>query len=156
MNYTNTLANSIYTEVFYNTSSVAIPTLNLPFDKVSYENRKAIELIRSFAHLKNNWDTYGANPPSPQAVEKAKYFVLWLSEYNLDVFFTCPSPDGDIVVELKNGDANLEFEFSENYIDTVSASFTGRIMAEEELNKTTRNSYIKWLICPNGNCPPDL
>jgi hypothetical protein len=58
-----------------------------------------------------------------------------------------------ILVEIKHLDSNLEFEFTEDESDSVVAVTDGELMAEADLNETTFISYIKWLICPNGNCP---
>ncbi|QQS28036.1 MAG: hypothetical protein IPM47_14305 [Sphingobacteriales bacterium] len=113
-------------------------------------------MIKSYSSLQLNWDTYNAVPPSKQAIQKAITFILWLSEYNIDVFFVAPTPNGEILVEIKEGNANVEIEFSSNSEDSICASQKGDFIAEDILNNTTQISYLKWLICPNGNCPPNL
>lgn len=152
----NTSVDNIYTETYFNTSSVDVSSTNFTYNHISDSNINAINLIKSYAGLRDNWDSYNAIPPSYQAIQKAITFILWLSEYNIDVFFVAPSPNGEILVKIKEGDANLEFEFSNDSNDTVCASHYGDFMAEHILNETTQTSYIKWLICPDGNCPPNL
>lgn len=156
MNYMNTSVNNIYSETYYNTSSIEFSSTNFTYNNISDVNINAINLIKSYASLPNNWDSYNAISPSNQAIQKAITFILWLSEYNVDVFFVAPSPNGEIIVEIKEGNSNLEFEFSSDSNDNICASHQGDFVAENILNETTQISYIKWLICLDGNCPPNL
>ncbi len=156
MNYMNTSVNNIFTETYYNTSSIELSSTNFTYNNLSDGNINAINLIKSYASLPNNWDSYNAIRPSNQAIQKAITFILWLSEYNVEVFFVAPSPNGEILVEIKEGDSNLEFEFSNDSNDSICASYNGDFMAEDILNETTQISYLKWLIYPDGNCPPNL
>ena len=130
--------------------------MNFRFNHVSSNNLEKILLINSFSTLKRNWDSYDANEPSKQAIIKANSFILWISEFNQEVFFTAPSPDGSIIVELKNHNAILEFEFTHDSNDSICATQDGELVTEAELNDITKVSYLKWLICPNGECPPNL
>jgi len=152
----NTSVASLYKINYYNSSSRRSVPTNFRFNHVSSNNYEKILLINSFSTLKRNWDSYDANVPSKQAITKAISFILWISEFNQEVFFTAPSPDGNIIVELKNNDANLEFEFASNSNDSVCAAQNGEFVTEAALNDTTKVSYLKWLICPNGECPPNL
>lgn len=152
----NTSVNNIYSELYYNTCSIDAPNTNFSYNNISESNQNAINLIKSYSSLQLNWDTYNAVPPSKQAIQKAITFILWLSEYNIDVFFVAPTPNGEILVEIKEGNANVEIEFSSNSEDSICASQKGDFIAEDILNNTTQISYLKWLICPNGNCPPNL
>ncbi len=120
---------------------------------ISENNRKQIFILKSFLNLQSNWDSYNATKPSSIALIKALTFVQRLSERGLDVFFVAPTADGDIIVEIKNEAANLEFIFSEDVDDKVVASCEDVYNSEAVLNETTYNAYLKWLICPYGNCP---
>ena len=152
----NTSVINIYEESFYNTSSLDNAHTNIAYKNISKININAINLIKSYSSLTINWDSYNAIPPSGQAIQKAITFILWLSEYNINVFFVAPAPNGEILVEIKEGNANLEFEFSSQSNDSICATQNGEFIAEEVINDTTLISYIKWLICPDGNCPPNL
>lgn len=156
MNYINTSVGNIYIDEYYNASRIDSLSTNFVYNNISKSNINAINLIKSYSTLPSNWDSYNAIPPSNKAIQKAITFILWLSEYNINVFFVAPSPNGEILVELKNGDSNLEFEFSDELDDSVCASHNEEFFSEAILNDTTQISYIKWLICPNGNCPPNL
>ena len=123
---------------------------------MSPANSKALLLLKSFTTLKANWDSYGAEVPSDKAIQKASTFILRLSNTGIDVYFVAPSPNGDILIEIKQGSSSLEFEFTSDESDSVVASQFKRVITEAELNETTLIAYLKWLICPYGNCPPDL
>ena len=89
--------------------------------KLSENNKKHIHTIRQFNTLYPNWDSYNASKPSSIAIDKAITFALSLSEKSIDIFFVAPTPDGDIVVELKDKDASLEFVFSDSLDETFVA-----------------------------------
>ena len=153
----NTSINNIFNENFYNTSSIELASTNLDYHpNISQINLNAINLIKSYESLQENWDSYGAETPSVIAMQKAVTFILWLSKYNIDAFFVAPSPNGNIVVEIKQNNANVEFEFTQDSDDNICASQNENFISEAILNDTTKISYIKWLICPNGDCPPSF
>lgn len=117
-------------------------------------NKKQIGLIRSFSILNPNWDSYEANEPSSKAISKAISFAKYLSDKGINIFFTAPTPDGDILIELQNEGAHLEFVFSSiDEEDKVVASYNNKHYCEASINDTIKNAYLKWLICPNGGCP---
>ena len=120
---------------------------------ISENNRKHIFTLKSFLNLQSNWDSYNSNKPSFIALTKSLSFVQRLSERGIEVFFVAPTSDGDIIIEIKNETANLEFIFSEEVDDKIIASCNGIFNSEAVLNETTYYAYLKWLICPHGNCP---
>lgn len=152
----NTSVNNINYHEFYNSSLRSVAKTNFRFNHVSNSNIKAIQLIKSFSSLNENWDSYGAAKPDSIAIIKAISFILWISDFNQDIYFTAPSPDGNILVELKHFEANLEFEFSSGPEDTITAFYNKEFVNEAYLNDTTKIAYIKWLICPDGKCLPSL
>lgn len=159
MNYTNNSFNSYgynssIPNIFDNNTMTGGSGYNtISFGDVSENNIGHIKTIQSFTLLNKNWDSYNAEKPSFEAILKAISFSLWLSQRSVEIFFTAPIADGDILVELKNENANIEFVFSKNNSDKVLAWCDGDLMQEAPLNETTQNSYLKWLICPDGNCP---
>ena len=68
---------------------------------------------------------------------KAVNFAKYLSDKNIDIFFTAPTPDGDVLIELKNKEAHLEFIFSEAVEDKIIAAYNGDFHTEAILNDTT-------------------
>jgi len=152
----NTSVSNIYQESYKNSSNIEYSYSNTEYFTPSNENIQAINTVRSYSSLQNNWDSYNGLKTSSIAIQKAISFILWLSEYQINVFYVAPSPDGDVMVEIKKGDSNLEFEFTSSNCDNVCATENGDYVQSADLNETTLRSYIKWLICPNGECPPNL
>lgn len=152
----NTSGGNLYREYFANSSSITFASQNTEYFQLSLINKEAIKTIKAYERLEDNWDSYHGAKTSPNAIKKAISFILWLSKYNIDVYYTAPSPDGDVLVEIRDGQACLEFEFTPDNSDNVCATFEGEYMQAAELNETTQQSYLKWLICPHGECPPNL
>jgi hypothetical protein len=59
--------------------------------------------IYSFGQLMNNWDGEGALAPTKSLIEEVNAFVIKADSNNLPFYFTAPGPNGEIVVEFKNG-----------------------------------------------------
>ena len=112
---------------------------------ISSNNLNHIFAVKSFENLPKNWDSYNANKPSSIAVIKAIDFIIFTSDRKLDVFFSAPTPDGDILIEFKNNTANLELIFSSSTDDKIIASNNNNFSSEAHLNETTFTSYLKWL-----------
>jgi len=121
-------------------------TFSNPRMDISVANLKHIQTMLAFDKLPENWDSYGSNKPNRAAIVKAVNFILnQLSPQKQDVFFTAPTTDGDILVELKEGKGQVELIFSIEEDDKIIASYNSEFYAEAILNKTTLNSYINWL-----------
>lgn len=120
-------------------------TITNPGLKLSDNNLSQLYTINSFNFLLPNWDSYGAKKPNSVALVKAvNYIVEKLAPLNLEVFFTTPTTDGDIIVELKNNNCNLEIIFSGEVVDKIVCSCDGEFHAEQDLNETTFAAYLKW------------
>lgn len=114
--------------------------------ELSQNNTSHIYSILSFGNLQENWDSYGAKKPIGAAITKAINFIYsQLSIAKQEAFFTAPTPDGDVLVEIKNAVSTLEFIFSAEADDKIIASCNGDFYAEEVLNETTFRSYLKWM-----------
>lgn len=123
------------------TSSVYRKVMDL-----SRNNLKHIYAIFSYGQLEADWDSYGAVRPADAAIVKANAFIAQvLSPRGLEVFYTTPTPDGDILVELKNDGCNLEAIFSGNADDKIILSCGGDLYAEHVFNDTTIHSCLNWL-----------
>lgn len=142
-NYTN--ISTRYIQVTINENHVG--------NVVSPNNLKHIVQLKNFASLPQNWDGYNANVPSSNAISKAIEHILWLNTNKLEVYFTAPTRDGDILVEVKVNNASLEFVFSAEVNDKVCLVQNGQSLEEYTYYNSNAASYLKWLICPDGNCP---
>jgi len=79
--------------------------------ELSSENRIEIAHVRSFAFLKKNWDSYGAASIDMVAVEKAVDFIKLVDKFDVNVYLTSPGPNGEVMVQLKDGSRETEFIF---------------------------------------------
>ncbi len=70
-------------------------------------NYSMVELHRrleSFKELEMDWDSYGAWPPTPEALEESKAYLEFIEEYGEDLFssfFFAPCNDGGVEFELE-------------------------------------------------------
>lgn len=149
MNSFQTNSASISSSVFLRT----IPNAEQANYSISSNTVKHIAQIKGFANLETNWDGYNANKPNDIAISKAVEHILWLNKNKVDVFFSAPTRDGDILIEIKEGDARLEFIFSAEVHDKVLLIHNDEIVEEYPYYNSNASSYIKWLICPHGDCP---
>jgi len=140
-----TLTNSIQLNISSDISPVSSSVYHKRI-QLSENNKSHIYSILAYGSLQENWDLYGAKKPSRGAITKAiKFICVELSNRKQEVFFTAPTPDGDILIELKNDNSIIEFLFSEETDDKIIASDDNVLYAECILNETTLKSYINWL-----------
>ena len=144
--------NTSITDYQYNIQDSYNSTFLSVVNEISANNKQHIFTITHFSTLKENWDSYGALKPSATAITQAISFVINLASKELETFFVAPTPDGDILVELKNNSAHLEFIFSADVENLIIGSDNGKVTFEHTHNDTTYNASLKWLICPDGNC----
>lgn len=140
--------NTSVANITFNVSENLKPTTSSMYSNsldLSANNASHIYSIFAYSNLPENWDSYNSKKPSNAAIVKAINFII--TEFNArghEVFFTAPTADGDIMVELKHNNTNLEFIFSSEVEDKVIASGNGEFHAEEILNETTLHAYLKW------------
>ena len=73
---------------------------------------KAASKISGFKNLADNWDGYGAEKPSENAIVNALSFIRVIDAHGILVYFTAPGPNGEIVVELRKGNYEAEVYFN--------------------------------------------
>ncbi len=134
--------------VIYSTST----SISNPTDKLSEQAGLEINKLYSFLHLPKNWDSYNASKPSKIAVENAIDFTIRLAQRQQFPFFIAPSPNGDILVELKDNNVILEFIFGEDGTNRIIGLVNSEEIFEKELNETNEYCSLKWLYCPHGDC----
>ncbi len=66
-------------------------------------------MLESFRDLKADWDSYGADPPYPEAIEQATKFAELMSREGASKPHVAPCNDGSIAFEW-TGDCELEVE----------------------------------------------
>ena len=73
---------------------------------------KAASKILGFRNFADNWDSYGAEKPSENAIVNALSFIRVIDAHGIPVYFTAPGPNGEIVVELRKGNYEAEVYFN--------------------------------------------
>lgn len=76
--------------------------------KLSLNARKNISKLTTFKSLEVNWDSYGAEVPSKQAINNAISFIRQADADGLYIYFVAPGPDGQVLVELTSNDREAE------------------------------------------------
>jgi len=127
-------------------------SISKPNDKISEQALFEINKLHSFLMLPENWDSYNAARPSKMAVENAIDFIFRLAQRQQFPYFIAPSPDGDILVELKADNVILEFLFGEDGTNRIIGLVNNEEAFEKILNETNEYCSLKWLYCPDGNC----
>lgn len=126
-------------------------SISRPTDKLNEQILFEINKLFSFLNLPENWDSYNAARPSKNAVENAIDFTLRLAQRQLLPYFTAPSPNGDVLVELRTNNVILEFIFGEGGTNYIIGLVNNEEIFEKELNETNEYCSLKWLYCPDGD-----
>jgi len=89
-------------------------------DDLSKVNQMEIARINEFLKLPAGWDSYNAMPVSLVAAEDSIAFIRQLDVYDIDVYQSSPGPNGEIMVQVKEGSREIEFLFYENRVKYVT------------------------------------
>ena len=116
------------------------------WETLSEVARETLGKIKTFYNLRENWDSYGAEPPSKAALQNAFSFVKSVDKQRLPIFFTAPGPNGEVLVELKQGDKSIEVTFEADGTSSY-AKFEG-VECVDENNLSDQNLYslTTWLL----------
>ncbi|MDT3739356.1 MAG: hypothetical protein RO257_07630 [Candidatus Kapabacteria bacterium] len=88
--------------------------------EISRHAKLSILKIESFKILENNWDSFGAESPSQNAIKNAKDFIRAVDKLGMIIYFTAPGRNGDVLVELKfSSQISVEVYFNKDNIDEL-------------------------------------
>lgn len=87
--------------------------------EMRFSTRKAINKIKSYSDLENNWDGYGAVKPTDKTINNSTNFLRKADEDGLEVYFVAPGPNGEIVIEFKRDNLEAEIYFNGDGTDQV-------------------------------------
>lgn len=82
--------------------------------ELSLRAKEVLIKLSGFRLLKNNWDGEGAIAPDKEVINMATRFLSLADGSDLPIYFTAPGPNGEIVLEYKNGENMAEVFFEEN------------------------------------------
>lgn len=128
-------------------------TTHYPHFSMPYQNNRLIQKerqkakIKSFGILDANWDGYGASQVLNRTVVEACEYVDHLFNKGLDSYFVTPTANGDILIELKNGEKAIEIELlAEGKMEY--ATFESNEMVQENaftVNSSKEKDFLNWL-----------
>lgn len=112
---------------------------------LSVDAKKTISKLQSFKELVTHWDSYGTIKPSEKTISEAISFVKQLDDLNIFVYFTAPGPSGEIVIELKNNQKEVEIFFNPENSNEVYFYKNNECLHEGTLQKSW-NKLIKFIL----------
>lgn len=83
-----------------------------PTPSLSDAAGKVVSKISGFKNLTSNWDSYGAEKPSRNAIDNTVSFIRTIDALEIPVYFSAPGSNGEIVVELRKGNYEAEVYFN--------------------------------------------
>lgn len=87
---------------------------------LSFINKQEIQRIRSFFQLEKNWDSYDSEKIDHEVISKAIDMVKDINALDEDVYFTAPGPNGEIMIQLKKENKEVEIIIYDSKIKYVS------------------------------------
>lgn len=106
---------------------------------LSEEAKQIISKLNQFKVLNENWDSYGAIPPSIESVEKAIRFVKKADKNLLPFYFTAPGPNGELVIEFRKGNREAAVYFNPDGTTELIHSENHQTQLEGSLEKNYRD-----------------
>lgn len=104
---------------------------------------EARQTIKKFDSFEEDWDSYGAQRISLDAITNSLDFLDSLELKQQDIFHVSPSPTGGVTIELASGEKNIEIDFLPKG-KTEVAYYVGDELIKEEANVSI-NSLQGWL-----------
>lgn len=84
---------------------------------------KAYKRLAGFASLKNDWDSYDADPPAAAAIEVARQLLERLASHHLQPSDIDPSAEGGVCVSFRQGNRYGDLEcFNSGEVLAVTSS----------------------------------
>jgi len=66
-------------------------------------NQRILKLLDSYKLLSKNWDEDGAVAPSPFSISSALFLTKTLEKHGQTIFHAAPGPNGEIMLDIRNG-----------------------------------------------------
>lgn len=111
---------------------------------ISYSNRLEIQKVRSFSDLEKDWDSYGAEVISDQVIVKAVGLIHEIDKLDEEVYFTSPGPNGEVMIQLKKNDREVEFILYPNKMKYVTFQ-DGEFKNQGDFQTEIISELIEWL-----------
>lgn len=107
------VANVRYVSELHNpvTSSITVS-----FSSQIGVNNRIVKLLEEYKLLENNWDQDGAIAPIDEVLNKSLFLTKTLEKRGQSIFHAAPGPNGEIMLDIRNGKntRSLEIIFYED------------------------------------------
>ena len=79
-------------------------------------NHRIVRLLEEYKSLEKNWDEDGAIAPSTKALNNSMFLTKTLEKRGQAIYHTAPGPNGEIMLDIRNGKntKSLEIIFYED------------------------------------------
>jgi len=124
---------------FYHQKGIENSTIFASSRKPDKGINELISKLMDMEALEYNWDSYGAVAPEKNCIYKAIKFIVSNAQYALPFYFTAPGVNGEVMVELKNGNRSAEIFFNPDntnelfLFDNSECTFDGEL--EKDFSK---------------------
>ncbi|MFZ5972941.1 MAG: hypothetical protein ACOYXA_15245 [Bacteroidota bacterium] len=122
---------------YFSTSATSVVYISLT-EAFSEEAKQIVGKLNSFRALPENWDSYGAVPPSTATIEKAVRFVKRADRNLLPFYFAAPGPNGEVTVEFRRGSREAAVYFDSDGNTELVLSDKNKIEFEGSLEANYR------------------
>lgn len=112
--------------------------------EISTINRFEIQNLRSFKNLEENWDSYEAEKISELVINNAISIVEKIDKFDEDVYFSSPGPNGEIMIQLKNYQKEVEiivYSDRQKYVTFYESNFE----KQGDFNINILSEIVEWL-----------
>ncbi len=103
------------------------------------DTNKIINKVNGFKHLGENWDSYGALPPTTETIEQAIRFIKKADKNILPFYFSAPGPNGELVIEFRSGNREAAAYFNPEATTELILSENNQTVLEVSLEENYRD-----------------
>ena len=114
------------------------------FGVLSRTNKNAIDQIKSFEFLNDNWDGESAKAIPASVIRKSINWVHALDENNTNVYLVSPGPNQEILLMLKNCKREVEliiYDYKEKYVKFDGVDF----IEQGDLDDKKISQILDWI-----------
>ena len=119
-------------------------TIIISAEYLSLQNKLEIKRIKELSKLPENWDSDGALKISISSIERGVALIEEIDGYNIDVYFSSPGPNGEILIHLKSAEKEIEFILYPTKTKYVQF-YKNQFVAQGEFNTEYLQQMISWL-----------
>ena len=116
---------------------VVLSSYSLP-ETIQIRDSENIEVVKSFRSLENNWDGYGANRPSEEAIENSIQLIRAIESsvgYKVDICY--PLDNGGIQVDVSSSYFGYELEVFDDSFELLKFDQNNSIIDTMTLSRET-------------------